>query len=80
MNIIKLTNPIKIDGKDIFEIQMRRPKVRDRLVVERSNASDAQKEVQLVANLAELPIEVIEEIDLADYTKLQKALSDFLSV
>jgi hypothetical protein len=47
--------------------------------VERSNASDAEKEVLLIANLAELPVEVIEDIDLADYAKLQRALTDFLS-
>jgi hypothetical protein len=79
MTKIKLTNPVKVDGREIIEISLRRPKVRDRLAVERSNASDAEKEVQLIANLAELPIEVIEDIDLADYAKLQRALTDFLS-
>jgi hypothetical protein len=79
MNVVKLANPIKIDGKNVSEITLRRPKVRDRLIVERSNASDAEKEVQLIANLAELPIEAIEDIDLADYARLQKALSGFLS-
>jgi hypothetical protein len=79
MTKIKLANAIKIDGKELTEISIRRPKVRDRLAVERSNASDAEKEVQLIANLAELPIEVIEDIDLADYAKLQRALTDFLS-
>jgi hypothetical protein len=79
MTTVKLTSPIKIDGKEVNEINLRRPKVRDRLAVERSNFSDAEKEVQLIANLAELPIDVIEDIDLADYAKLQRALSDFLS-
>jgi hypothetical protein len=79
MTKIKLTNSIKIDGKEITEITLRRPKVRDRLIVERSNSSDAEKEVQLIANLAELPIEAIEDVDLADYARLQKALSGFLS-
>jgi hypothetical protein len=79
MTKIKLTNPVKIDGRELTELAIRRPKVRDRLAVERSNASDAEKEVQLIANLAELPIEVIEDVDLADYAKLQRALTDFLS-
>jgi hypothetical protein len=79
MTKIKLANAIKIDGKELAEISLRRPKVRDRLAVERANSSDAEKEVQLIANLAELPIEAIEDVDLADYVKLQKALSDFLS-
>jgi hypothetical protein len=79
MTTVKFATPIKIDEKDVFEINLRRPKVRDRLAVERSNSSDAEKEVQLIANLAELPVEAIEDVDLADYVKLQKALSDFLS-
>jgi hypothetical protein len=79
MTKIELANAIKIDGKEMFEINLRRPKVRDRLAVERSNFSDAEKEILLIANLAELPIEAIEDVDLADYVKLQKALSDFLS-
>jgi hypothetical protein len=79
MTKVKLANPVKIDGKDIMELSLRRPKVRDRLAVERSSASDAEKEVQLIANLAELPVEVIEDTDLADYAELQRALTDFLS-
>ena len=85
MTIIKLTQSIKIDGKEISEITLRRPKVRDRLAVDRlavdrSNLSDAEKEVQLIANLSDVPREAIEELDLADYSKIQKVLSDFLSI
>lgn len=76
---ITLKEPVKVDGKELNEICLRRPKVRDRLIAERSNATDAEKEVQLMANLAELPVEAIEDIDLGDYVKLQKALSSFLS-
>lgn len=40
--------------------------------------SDAEKEVALIANLADLPKETIEELDLADYNKIQEVLQDFL--
>jgi hypothetical protein len=79
MTKIKLSNAIKIDNKEISEITLRRPKVRDRLIVERSNVSDAEKEVQLIANLSELPIDAIEDLDLRDYAKIQKELFVFLS-
>jgi hypothetical protein len=79
MTKVKLASPVIVDGKEVIEISLRRPKVRDRLAVERSSASDAEKEVQLIANLAELPVEAIEDIDLADYAKLQRALTNFLS-
>lgn len=78
MTTINLTEKITVDNKDIQEITLRRPKVRDRLAVERMGQSDAEKEVALIANLADLPKETIEELDLADYNKIQEVLQDFL--
>ena len=78
MTTITLTEKITIDNKDIQKITLRRPKVRDRLAVERMGQSDAEKEVALIANLADLPKETIEELDLADYNKIQEVLQDFL--
>ena len=78
MTTITLTEKITVDNKDIQEITLRRPKVRDRLAVERMGQSDAEKEVALIANLADLPKEILEELDLADYNKIQEVLQDFL--
>ena len=55
MGKIKLTQPITIDGKQHDHIILRRPKVKDRLIVERMGSNDAEKEVALIANLAGLP-------------------------
>ncbi|BFD47786.1 phage tail assembly protein [Wolbachia endosymbiont (group A) of Sympetrum striolatum] len=79
MQKIKLTEPIKIDGILVSEITLRRPKVRDRLAVERMGNSDAEKEVALIANLASISREAVEELDLADYSKIQEVLQGFLS-
>lgn len=78
MQKIKLTETIKIDGVVISELTLRRPKVRDRLAVERLGNSDAEKEVALIANLADIPKDAVEDLDLADYTKIQEALQGFL--
>jgi hypothetical protein len=78
METIKLDHPIQINGVALKEIFMRRPKVRDRLIVDKMTASDAEKEILLIANLAEISREAIEEIDLADYAKIQKVLQSFL--
>ena len=78
MHKIKLNEPIKIDGISISELTLRRPKVRDRLAVERLGTNDAEKEVALIANLADLPKDAVEELDLADYAKIQEALQGFL--
>jgi hypothetical protein len=78
MHKIKLIEPIKIDGVNISELTLRRPKVRDRLAVERLGTNDAEKEVALIANLADIPKDAVEELDLADYAKIQEALQGFL--
>lgn len=79
MKLIRLSQAITVDGQTLNEITLRRPKVRDRLLVERLGTTDAEKEVALIANLAELPTSAIEELDLTDYVKIQGVLQDFLS-
>ncbi|GHU25512.1 hypothetical protein FACS189472_18700 [Alphaproteobacteria bacterium] len=78
MEKIKLNEPIKIDGILVHEISLRRPKVRDRLLVEKGNGSDAEKEVNFIANLASITPEDVQEIDLQDYAKIQDVLRNFL--
>jgi hypothetical protein len=75
---IILAHPIQYNGVWLKDISLRRPKVRDRLVVDRMTVSDAEKEILLIANLAEISREAIEEIDLADYANIQKVLQSFL--
>lgn len=80
MKKIKLNESIKIDGINVSEVSLRRPKVRDRLAVERMGTNDAEKEVALIANLADIPREAVEDLDLADYAKIQEVLQGFLLV
>ena len=77
MQTIKLLDPITIDNVTYDELNIRRPKVRDRLAVERMKKTDAEKEIAMIANLAEVDVRVIEELDLADYGKIQQSFSDF---
>lgn len=80
MDKITLQYPIRINGVELKEVLLRRPKVRDRLIVDKMTVSDAEKEIFLVANLAEISKEAVEELDLADYTKIQQKLQSFLSL
>ena len=80
MQTIKLTTPITMNGTQIAEVTLRRPKVRDRLAVERMGTTDAEKEVALIANLTELSKDTISELDLLDYSLIQEALQGFLLV
>ena len=76
---VTLTDPITIDGVKVAVLQLRRPKVRDMLSVEKTAQNDAEKEIQLFANLCEVSPDNLLDLDMADYAKLQKAYQDFLS-
>lgn len=76
---IELKFPITIDGTKVSVLQLRRPKVRDMLGVEKGAQNDAEKEIHLFANLCEITPEQILELDMADYAGLQKAYQGFLS-
>lgn len=58
---------------------MRRPKVRDQLVVDKSSAGIAEREVNLFANLCEVTPGDIGDLDMADYGELQEKYRGFLS-
>lgn len=77
MEVIKLTDPVTVNDTTYEELKIRRPKVRDRLAVERMKKTDAEKEIHMIANLAEVDVAVIEELDLADYGKIQQMFQDF---
>ena len=79
MTTIKLKHPIKVDGVEIQELTMRRPKVRDQIAAEKGGGSDAEKELRMFANLCEITPQSLEEMDMVDYKALQEAYVDFLS-
>jgi hypothetical protein len=53
--------------------------VRDLLIASRKDTSESEREVNLIANLAEVPAESIKDLDMRDYLKIQESLKDFLS-
>ena len=78
MQNIKLNYPVESDGTNIADLNMRRSKVKDRLIVAKmKNSSDEEKEIRLFANLCEVAPNIIEELDESDYSNLQKAYMDF---
>ncbi|MDA9231178.1 phage tail assembly protein [Rickettsiales bacterium] len=78
MQNIELKYEIESGGQTYKELNMRRSKVKDRLVVAKmKSASDEEKEIRLFANLCEVEPKIIEELDESDYATLQKAYMDF---
>jgi len=77
--VITLKYPITVNGQEITSLSLRRPKVRDMLVADKSAASSAEQEMNLFANLCEVDNDTILELDAADYKQLQETYSNFLS-
>ena len=80
MSTIKLAYPIENDGETTTELTMRRPKLKDQLRVLSSKKSDAEKEMAMFCNLMEVSPELLKELDLADYGKIQEVYQGFLSL
>ena len=76
---IQLDYPVESEGRTLSEITLRRPKVSDMLNASKGRGDEAEKEIRMFANLAEVAPSAIESLDLADYQKLQQAYQDFLS-
>lgn len=79
-SMIALDYPIEADGVRLERLSIRRPKVRDLLTANKSGGGDeVAREIRLFANLCEVAPEVIEDLDMADYGKLQDAYAGFTS-
>ena len=74
---LELEHPVRVDGAEHRHLEMRRPKVRDERDARRAGADDAAREIALFANLCEVPPSVIEELDMADYRRLQGVYTGF---
>jgi len=79
MTTIKLKYPVTDNNLELSELTIRRPKVSDIIYAENLTGSEAQKEVQLFANLTTQSPKTIEKLDLLDYKQLQETYADFLS-
>ncbi|MGY4832026.1 phage tail assembly protein [Burkholderia arboris] len=78
---VKLNYPIKLNGVECDSFTLRRPKVRDMRGAQKLAPNDAeQQELILFATLADVGPDDIEEMDMADYERVQDAFYSFRSV
>ncbi len=73
---IDLQLPVKTAEDEIKSIELRRVKVGD--ILASQVGSDAANEVALVARLSGINPEDLNEVDFADWSRVQEALSYFL--
>lgn len=76
---ITLQYPVIVDGHEYSALQMRRCKVKDRRLAMKQKTVEDQ-EITLIANLCEVSPAVIDELDSADYEKLQEVLRGFFGL
>lgn len=74
---IDLQYPIDFEGGKLSKVELRRPKVSDVVKARKGLKDEAEQEVALISKLSGLPPAAIEDLDIADYKKLQEVLSGF---
>lgn len=79
METIELSTPVTCDGSEMKSLNMREPKVRDMLAAEKAGKSDGEREIAMFASLCEVTPEVIKDLSMKDYRKVQETYGGFLS-
>lgn len=74
---IVLDFPITFDGETVSKLIMRRPKVKDSKVAAAQPGDDSEKGIFMIARLCGQPPEFFEELDLADFDKVEKQFNSF---
>ena len=74
---INLEYSVEIDGVSVDSLTMRRPTVRDQMIIDKAKGTDTEKAVRFFANLCEVSPATIESLDTVDFTKLSEVLQDF---
>jgi hypothetical protein len=69
--------PEMIGGVEVDFLVMRRPKVRDRVEAAKASTNEGEQAVQLVANLCEVPVDEIMQLDDANWGKLEAQVVAF---
>jgi len=79
MTVITLREPISTAEGVISTVMLRRPKVKDLKKVDaaRAEGGDMQAGIAMVAAITGLSVEVVDEMDAADFTTISEALADF---
>ncbi|UTV26376.1 phage tail assembly protein [Photobacterium atrarenae] len=75
---ITLDYPVRVEGKEYQTLTMRRLKVRDRLIANKQEGDDFDKELYIFSSLTGVDVTVIHELDEMDYKKLQDVYLGFM--
>ncbi len=76
---ITLQYPVTVDGEEITELHIRRPKMAD-MKRGQKHKDDLEKSIHLIADLAEVTPKVVEELDTADFAAVSAKVGEFMGV
>ena len=71
---IPLRFPVDFGGERVTEVSLRRPKGREIRQTQNGKGSQIDRSFQMMANLAEVEVELIDELDAADVRRIDKWL------
>lgn len=77
METIRLQYPVTVDGEDIAEITLRRPKVADLKRAEK-HKDNFEKSIRIIADLAKVSPKVVEELDASDFAAVSAKVGEFM--
>jgi len=78
MYSITLDHPVDVDSHKYTSLTMRRPKVRDLKVARKVEGDALDQDSALYANLCEVSLKVIDELDPVDFEKLDKKYEEMI--
>ncbi len=74
--ILVLVHPIAVDGREIKELNVRRPKVRDNLIAQKKETAE-DGEMTMMSLLTGEDDSVLQEMDMLDFEALQQVVVGF---
>lgn len=74
---IVLDFPVTFDGETVSKLKMRRPKVKDSKAAAAQPGDESEKGIFMIARLCAVQSELIDELDLADFTKVEEQFNSF---
>lgn len=72
-----LKTPIEFGGKTYIDLTFREPKTGDMMVLDKFTG-EMSKMVALIATIADVPIQVIKDASLKDFTAISEAVAPLL--
>lgn len=79
--VVPLMEPLRTgDGRELSELKLRRPKVRDVKMAARFGKQAEDQEIGLVAILVGVTPEDLDQVDLADWRKIQHSFRRMVDI